>query len=95
MNPEREKQGEKAGAKADSQAPVMAITAFSVVIPQTIDQRCFMPIFFMAVIALGVFLAMGLMLFYATYCEVKQAHEAPTAKAENVSPELKTHAPVA
>ncbi len=54
-----------------------------------------MPIFFMAVIALGVFLAMGLMLFYAAYCEGKQAHDAPTAKPEKVAPELKTHAPVA
>ncbi|MGZ4814078.1 MAG: hypothetical protein ACXVZV_01620 [Terriglobales bacterium] len=54
-----------------------------------------MPIFFMALIALGVFFAMGLMLFYATYCEVKQAHEAPPAKAQKISPELKTHAPVA
>lgn len=36
-----------------------------------------MPIFFMALIALGVFIAMGLMLFYATYCEVKQAHHPP------------------
>jgi len=53
-----------------------------------------MPIFFMAVIALGVFIGMGLMLFYATYCEVKQAHE-PPVKAKKVSAELKTHSPVA
>jgi hypothetical protein len=54
-----------------------------------------MPIFFMALIALGVFLAMGLMLFYATYCEVKQANEVAAKKNVKVSPELKTHAPVA
>jgi len=54
-----------------------------------------MPIFFMALIALGVFVAMGLMLFYATYCEVKQAHQVPALKGEKVAPELKTHAPVA
>jgi len=54
-----------------------------------------MPIFFMALIALGVFVAMGLMLFYATYCEVKQAHQVPASKPNQGSPELKTHAPVA
>ena len=53
-----------------------------------------MPIFFMALIALGVFMGMGLMLFYATYCEVKQAHKPASRKSES-SPELKTHAPVA
>jgi hypothetical protein len=53
-----------------------------------------MPIFFLALVALGVFLVMGLMLFYATYCEVKQANEVSSPKQE-VSPELKTHAPVA
>lgn len=31
-----------------------------------------MPIFFMALIALGTFIGMGLMLFYATYCEVNE-----------------------
>jgi hypothetical protein len=36
-----------------------------------------MPIFFMAVIALALFVGMGLMLFYATYCEVKEAHHVP------------------
>ncbi len=34
-----------------------------------------MPIFFMAVIALGVFMVMGLMLFYAAYIETKTEHE--------------------
>ncbi len=37
-----------------------------------------MPILFMALVALGVFVGMGLLLFYATYCEVKQAHKAQT-----------------
>ena len=53
-----------------------------------------MPIFFMALVALGVFVGMGLLLFYATYCEVKQAHN-PVVKKKESSPELKTHAPVA
>lgn len=40
-----------------------------------------MPIFFMALIALGGFIGMGLMLFYATYCEVHEAHHPhPPAK---------------
>lgn len=54
-----------------------------------------MPIFFMALIALAVFVGMGLLLFYATYCEVKQAHEASPTKTEKIAPELKAHAPVA
>jgi hypothetical protein len=53
-----------------------------------------MPIFFMALIAFGGFVGMGLLLFYATYCEVKQAHQ-PPLKKNATSPELKTHAPVA
>ncbi len=32
-------------------------------------QRWYMPILFMALMALGVFVAMGLMLFYAAYAE--------------------------
>jgi len=40
-----------------------------------------MPIFFMALIALGTFIGMGLMLFYAAYCEVREAHQShPPAK---------------
>jgi len=54
-----------------------------------------MPIFFMALLALGTFFAMGLMLFYATYCEVKQAHQVPAGKEAKLSPGLKTHAPAA
>lgn len=53
-----------------------------------------MPIFFMALIALGVFMGMGLMLFYATYCEIKQSQK-PVAKKSEGSPELKTHTPTA
>ena len=54
-----------------------------------------MPIFFMALIALGTFMAMGLMLFYATYCEVKQAQKREDQQgATPISPELKTHAPL-
>jgi len=55
-----------------------------------------MPIFFMALIALGTFMAMGLMLFYATYCEVKQAQKREDKqRAKPISPELKPHAPLA
>ena len=41
-----------------------------------------MPIFFMAVVALGVFLVMGLMLFYAAYVETKTEHENARKKVE-------------
>lgn len=41
-----------------------------------------MPIFIMAVIALAVFLVMGLMLFYAAY---KEAHE-PEPKTQAAKP---------
>jgi hypothetical protein len=34
-----------------------------------------MPILFMALIALGVFMVMGLLLFYAAYAETKLAHQ--------------------
>jgi hypothetical protein len=73
---------------------VIFITAFGAFLFQTLRERCQMPIFFMAVLALGVFVGMGLLLFYAAYIEGKQAEEAQH-NAENVSPELKTHAPVA
>ncbi len=53
-----------------------------------------MLIFFMALVALGVFLVMGLMLFYAAYAETKTEH-ANTRKAAEIKPELKSHAPVA
>ena len=53
-----------------------------------------MPIFFMALLALGLFIAMGLMLFYAAYCEAKEAHRAP-GETQKFAAELKTHAPVA
>ena len=41
-----------------------------------------MPIFIMAVVALAVFLAMGLMLFYAAY---KEAHVDDPGKAKPVA----------
>ena len=64
-----------------SQRPVTAITAPRVPLDQTPCQRCIMPILFMALIALGTFMAMGLMLFYAAYCEVHEAHHPhPPAK---------------
>ncbi len=54
-----------------------------------------MPIFFMAVLALGVFMVMGLMLFYAAYIETKTEHELDHQKKSEAQPKLKTHAPVA
>jgi hypothetical protein len=58
-----------------------------------------MPILFMALIALGVFMVMGLMLFYAAYAETKLAHSrnehTPEDLHKELHPELKTHAPVA
>ena len=54
-----------------------------------------MPIFFMAVIALGVFVGMGLLLFYAAYVETKTEHRIAREKNSEIQPELKTHAPVA
>jgi hypothetical protein len=44
-----------------------------------------MPILFMALIALGVFLAMGLMLFYAAYAEAHTQHK-DDAPAGNTAP---------
>ncbi len=58
-----------------------------------------MPIIIMAFIALGVFMAMGLMLFYAAYTETKAAHKrnehTPEDLHKELHPELKSHAPVA
>jgi hypothetical protein len=53
-----------------------------------------MPILFMALIALGVFMVMGLMLFYAAYAETKLAHKKNEHLPEDIHPELKTHIPV-
>jgi hypothetical protein len=39
-----------------------------------------MPILFMALIAVGVFLAMGLMLFYAAYAEGHTPHKDESSK---------------
>ena len=41
-----------------------------------------MPILFMALIALAVFLVMGLMLFYAAYAESHTAHPDQAAEAD-------------
>jgi hypothetical protein len=55
-----------------------------------------MPILFMALLALGVFMVMGLMLFYAAAAESKTAHaKNKLQKTNEVNSELKTHAPVA
>ncbi len=47
----------------------MTITACGYNPAQTWRQRWYMPILFMALMALGVFVVMGLMLFYAAYAE--------------------------
>jgi hypothetical protein len=54
-----------------------------------------MPIFFVALIALGVFLVMGLMLLYAAYAESKTAHAADRQKPSEVKPGSETHATIA
>jgi hypothetical protein len=54
-----------------------------------------MPILLMALVALGVFMAMGLLLFYAAYAETKSAHGRNEHRPEDLHPELKTHAPTA
>jgi hypothetical protein len=63
-----------------------------------------MPILVMALIALGVFMVMGLMLFYAAYAETKSAHQRNEHTPEdlhkndvrtNATSELKPHVPVA
>jgi hypothetical protein len=52
-----------------------------------------MPIFFMALIALGTFLVMGLMLFYAAYAETRTERQNARRKLSEMKPELKSHAP--
>ncbi len=52
-----------------------------------------MPILFMALIALAVFLVMGVMLFYAAYAEAHTPHEKAEAPAgapppKNVAPRV-------
>jgi TRAP-type C4-dicarboxylate transport system permease large subunit len=58
-----------------------------------------MPILFMALIALGVFMVMGLMLFYAAYAETKLAHKrnehTPEDLHKDLHREIEHHAPVA
>jgi hypothetical protein len=58
-----------------------------------------MPILFMALIALAVFMVMGLMLFYAAYVETKSAHKrnehTPEDLHKDLHQEMKHHAPVA
>ncbi len=51
-----------------------------------------MPILFMALIALGVFMVMGLLLFYAAYVETKSAHARNEHTPEDLHKELRTHA---
>jgi TRAP-type C4-dicarboxylate transport system permease large subunit len=55
-----------------------------------------MPILFMALIALGVFMVMGLMLFYAAAAESKTVRaNNKVQRKDEVKPELETHTPVA
>ena len=44
------------------------------------SQRCLVPILFMALLALLVFLVMGGMVFYAAYAESHTAHKDDAAK---------------
>jgi hypothetical protein len=58
-----------------------------------------MPILIMALVALIVFMVMGLMLFYAAYVETRSAHKRNEHKPEDLHkdlhPEMKPHAPIA
>jgi len=47
-----------------------------------------MPILFMALIGLAIFMAMGLMLFYAAYVETKAAHARGEHTPEDLHREL-------
>ncbi|HMK30667.1 MAG TPA: hypothetical protein VK473_13355 [Terriglobales bacterium] len=48
-----------------------------------------MPILFMAVVALAVFVVMGLMLFYAAYKEAKEPHKKELDAGEGEQEEQK------
>ena len=54
-----------------------------------------MPIFFMALLAVALFVGMGLMLFYASYAETKTEHELARKGSAGLKPGSETHAPVA
>jgi uncharacterized MAPEG superfamily protein len=58
-----------------------------------------MPILFMALVGLAVFMVMGLMLFYAAYAETKLAHRRNEHRPEDLHkelhPELKARVPMA
>lgn len=59
-----------------SRVQVIRITDFGSSLAHTRKKaEVLMPILFMALIALAVFLVMGLMLFYAAYAEARQAHK--------------------
>ena len=60
-----------------------------------LQARCQMPIFFMALLALAMFVGMGLMLFYAAYAETKTEHELARKGSVELKPGSETHAPVA
>ena len=54
-----------------------------------------MPILFMALVGLAVFMVMGLLLFYAAYVETKSAHLRNEHRPEDLHKDLKPHVPVA
>jgi hypothetical protein len=54
-----------------------------------------MPILFMGLIALGVFMIMGLLLFYAAYAEGKAREKGTKDEADLKHAHIKQHAPVA
>ena len=64
------------GEQPRSPLLVTRITDFSALRRQTREGGWFMPILFMALVALTVFIVMGLMLFYAAYKESKEKHQA-------------------
>ena len=72
-----------------SRQGVMTITARGTEAAQTWRQRWYMPILFMALMALGVFLVMGLMLFYAAYAEGRERKLETKAAVKNVDQQHK------
>ncbi len=68
----------------------MTITACGTEAAQTWRQRWYMPILFMALMALGVFVVMGLMLFYAAYAEGHERKVEQKAAAKDADHKIAT-----
>jgi hypothetical protein len=73
-----------------SRQRVTTITACGIEAAQTWRQRWYMPILFMALMALGVFVVMGLMLFYAAYAEGHERKRELQAAAKNADHKIAT-----